>query len=261
MSEIIKWEHILRGFTKIGLHEFGDDRFAERKDRKFPVSIYDIPKVLPGLEKHYSLICPEGNEVSTIETKYFDTENFDFFRQHHRGRSVRRKVRIRRYVETDTSFLEIKRKNVKGRTLKHRISVVSAKPVLDDRGNQFLKSRGVSETDTIHPVLKVVYDRLSFLSEDQDERFSVDFNVRFSDGQRKGDFGKLAIFEVKQSKIETTPVIKALRKNRISERSISKYCLSLCQVNSELKANRFKPVLRNLQALIHEKKSQSETLA
>lgn len=255
------WVHILRSFTKMGLHEFGDDRFAERKDRKFPVSIYEVSKVLSGLEKRYSLICPKGNEISTIESKYFDTVNFDFFRQHHRGRSVRRKVRIRRYVETDTSFLEIKRKNVKGRTLKQRISLVSAKPVLDNRSKQFLKAQGVSETGAIHPVLKIVYDRLSFLSEDQDERFSVDFNVRFYDGQRKGDFGKLAIFEVKQSKIETTPIIRALRKNRISEGSISKYCLSLCQVNPELKANRFKPVLRNLQALIHEKKSQSETLA
>lgn len=246
----------LKRFKRIGLEEFGDNRFTERIDRKFPISISEISAVIEGLEDDYDLITPADQEISTIESHYFDTPDYAYFKAHHRGRGRRHKVRFRVYPQTQSAFLEVKRKTPKGKTLKRRIKSGFGHSILNGDHRGFLTKIGISESHYIMPVVEISYKRLSFISKDQSERFSVDFAVEFSDGDREGNFGSMAVIEVKQDRLQTTPIIKKLREMRIKESSMSKYCLSMCRLHPELKANRFKPVLRNLQELIHEQASQ-----
>jgi hypothetical protein len=245
----------LEPFRKVGLEDFGDRRFSERMDRKFPVALSRIPSLIDGLADEYDLVMPGNNRVSTIASYYFDTPDYAYFRAHHRGRAHRHKVRFRVYADTDTTFLEVKKKNAKGRTMKERIESNPSDRRLSAPLQKFLADSGVSESSRIRPVLEISYKRLSFISKDRKERFSVDFAVEYNNGVLSGDYGALAVIEVKQDHLATTPVVKKLRDLRITESSLSKYCLSLCQLHPELKANRFQPVLRNLQELIHEEKS------
>ncbi|MCH2213617.1 MAG: polyphosphate polymerase domain-containing protein [Flavobacteriales bacterium] len=250
---------ILRPFTKLGLGQFGDDRFAERRDRKFPCDVENIGDIIKGLYEHYDLVVPVENPVSSIGTLYFDTPEFDFYREHHRGKSNRHKVRFRKYPDTKTSFLEIKKKSPKGITLKERVESPFQLDSIDQSLEAFLGLNGIDAPNDLTSVLEVNYQRYSFISKDREERFSVDFAVEFSDGKKSGTFGSLAIFEVKQPRYMTSPIVKRLRQNGIREKSLSKYCLSLSTLKPKLKSNRFKPALRNLQALFHAQIHTSNT--
>jgi len=251
---------VLNHFNRIGLDDFGDHRFSERIDRKFPLNLSEVPSVLEGLESYYDLITPADLDICTIESHYFDTPDFEYFRTHHRGKALRHKVRFRVYPETKTAFLEVKWKTIKGKTMKQRIETALQKLKLDSKMIDFLEDSGIEESEKIEPVLDIAYRRLSFISKDRAERFSVDFAVEYTDGESSGDFGSMAIVEVKQGRLKSTPIIKRLKEERIRESSLSKYCLSICQLNPNLKANRFKPVLRNLQEFIHEENHISKSL-
>jgi hypothetical protein len=245
-------EAVLSPFERLGLNDFGDGRFAERRDRKFPCHIEEIVRTIEGLNDQYDLITPNEESISSIGTLYFDTPNYDFFRDHHRGKAVRQKVRFRKYPDTKTSFLEIKKKSVKGLTLKERVITEFDADDLTAEMRRFLRENGVTTSEELKAVLEVNYRRFSFISKDRLERFSIDFEVNFNNSDGKGHFGELAIIEVKQPNWETTPIIRKIRENRIRETSLSKYCLSLTSLIPELKSNRFKPALKNLQALFHE---------
>ncbi len=250
----------LKPYERLGLGEFGDDRFAERSDRKFPCHVSEIPEVIADLDSDYDLIVPDGSDISEIHSIYFDTEDFQFFHDHHRGRRRRMKLRFRKYPGTQTSFFEIKRKNLKGKTLKERILTdYNAKSINKDL-KRFLRDNGVENLEDLQRVLDVSYRRISFISKDRTERFSIDFEVLFNADEREGSFGELAVFEVKQERISTSPIVKKLRSKKIREASVSKYCLSLSQLRKHLKANRFKPTLRNLQAIVNEENISSELI-
>jgi len=252
-------EEILKRFAKVGLDEFGDGRFGERKDRKFPCHVNEIAEVVKGLEEDYDLVTPADKSISKIDTYYFDTPSFDFFRAHHRGKSRRLKVRFRKYPDTKTSFLEVKKKSSKGITFKDRVESPFDITELSRSVGSFLSENGVTDYQDLQKVLEVKYHRYSFVSKDRSERFSIDFEVEFSHDGKRGTFGDLAIFEVKQERIQMTPIVKKLRENQIREKSLSKYCLSLSSLKPELKSNRFKPALRNLQALFHAQTKPSTT--
>ncbi|MCZ4410196.1 polyphosphate polymerase domain-containing protein [Cryomorphaceae bacterium 1068] len=252
-----KIELVLTPFERLGLNDFGDGRFAERRDRKFPCHIDKIADIIEGLEDHYDMITPNDDSISAIGTLYFDTPDYDFFKAHHRGRANRLKVRFRKYPDTKTSFLEVKKKSIKGLTLKERVLSPFESNDINEEMRVFLEENGIKSSAHLEAVLEVNYRRFSFISKDRIERFSIDFEVEFNNPHGKGNFGNLAIVEVKQPSLETTPIIKKLRENRIREASLSKYCLSLSTLIPELKSNRFKPALRSLQALFHEPIPQS----
>lgn len=252
-------DNILERFTRVGLNEFGDGRFGQRKDRKFPCHIKDITHIVEGLEDEYDLVVPLDSAISKIDTHYFDTPSFDFFKSHHRGKSRRLKVRFRKYPDTKTSFLEVKRKSAKGTTFKDRVESPFERNDLSNGLGSFLTENGVIDYEDLQRVLNVKYRRYSFVSKDRTERFSIDFEVEFSHDGKHGTFGDLAIFEVKQERFKMSPVVKKLRENQIQEKSLSKYCLSLSYLNSDLKSNRFKPALRNLQVLFHARTKTSIT--
>jgi len=245
-------EKVLTPFERLGLNDFGDSRFAERRDRKFPCHISQIAEIIEGLDGFYDLITPNDETISTIGTLYFDTPEYDFYKEHQRGKAIRKKVRFRKYPDTETSFLEVKMKSVKGLTLKERVLSNFESDEISQEMRAFLEENGVTSSTKLEPVLEVNYRRFSFISKDRVERFSIDFEVEYSNRNGTGNFGELAVFEVKQPNLKTSPIIKKLRANRIREASLSKYCLSLSALIPELKSNRFKPALRSLQAFFHE---------
>ena len=62
------------------------------------------------------------------------------YHDHHNGKLNRYKVRRRRYIDTDTEFLEVKLKNNKKRTIKSRIKL-SGQPNEYIRCAQFINEQ------------------------------------------------------------------------------------------------------------------------
>ena len=74
-------------------------------------------------------ILPRIRNIPTADTTlYFDTPDRQMYAEHQRGRKNRQKIRVRRYESSGVSFLEVKRKNNKGRTDKKRMEIADRVP-------------------------------------------------------------------------------------------------------------------------------------
>ena len=62
----------------------------------------------------------DGKLIHDYKSLYYDTEDWKFYLDHHNGRVNRNKIRFREYVGSKLTFLEIKLKNNKGKTIKKR---------------------------------------------------------------------------------------------------------------------------------------------
>ena len=93
---------------------------CNRVDSKFILSEDQLFKILPCIKKNYYVLEINGVRAFYYENNYFDTPDLQFFRDHHNGYVNRIKVRTRKYVDTDTCYFEIKRKEKVERTNKHR---------------------------------------------------------------------------------------------------------------------------------------------
>lgn len=179
------------------------------------------------------------------ENLYFDTPNFKFYKAHHDRRITRFKIRIRKYVETDVSYFEIK-KRWKGKTLKNRMRTHTL--TLTPENLAFLQLHG-SETPQLVPKLENSFQRLTLVNADDSERLTLDFNIVFSFGTEEKKMNRLVIAELKQSTFSSqSSFYQFMKSNGIRPHSISKYCLGIVLLygKQSVKTNAFKDNLRYL---------------
>src|SRR5690349_14641030 len=112
-----------------------------RKDTKFFFDKKKLPAIIDELLPHYKLLEINNTRLFSYKNIYFDTSDFFLYQQHHNKRVNRYKIRIRQYVESNLSFLEIKFKNNTGRTIKSRIIVDNFSEHLDETSVQFIESK------------------------------------------------------------------------------------------------------------------------
>ncbi|MEY4288088.1 MAG: hypothetical protein RLZZ30_176, partial [Bacteroidota bacterium] len=106
MNEI---SELLNLFESISLDEMDKkSKLMNRMDTKFAFTKETLLNVLPPLSLHYHVLKIEETTTPHYESLYFDDEKFSFFKDHHNGKGDRFKVRIRKYVESNIFFLEIK---------------------------------------------------------------------------------------------------------------------------------------------------------
>jgi hypothetical protein len=75
------------------------------------------------------------------------------------------------------------------------------------------------------------------------ERVTLDLNLTFKDANQDRTIENMVIAEVKQDKAATSSFIKMMKKLRIREGSISKYCYGVITLNQSIKHNNFKSKL------------------
>ena len=122
MNEISK---ITASFSPIKLAEMDNVKLMSRSDTKFAFKFSKLPELLNQMMPFYKVLEINGKFIHDYKSLYFDTDDRKFYLDHHNGRVNRNKVRFREYVGSDLTFLEIKRKNNKGKTIKKRMKVDS----------------------------------------------------------------------------------------------------------------------------------------
>ena len=90
----------------------------KRVDTKFLINRKKLESIFSSLSSHYKILKVKDVIKSKYSSFYFDTVNYKFFLDHHNGKLNRAKVRFREYVGSNLTFLEVKRKNQKGVTIK-----------------------------------------------------------------------------------------------------------------------------------------------
>ncbi len=234
-------------FDKVTLPDLDKVQLMNRTDKKFCLHITQLPAVLEAIINDYSLLEIQGRTIFNYDNTYFDTPDNQMFLSHHNGKSNRLKIRIRRYVDSDLNFLEIKLKNNKGRTIKERIGKQDFKPVFTFDEQNFLEQGTPFTWLQLQPKIRSFFNRFTLVNHQFTERVTIDISPGFSNSEKEITLDKLVIIEIKQDKLSKESMISnALLTQRIKGQGISKYCLGRALLEDNIKKNNFKPLLLHI---------------
>jgi hypothetical protein len=237
----------LNRYTNHNLMDIANLSLMNRIDSKFLLPIDSILHVLEACKPCYSLLKINGVSVFQYDNIYFDTKDLVFYKNHHNRKLNRHKVRHRHYEDVGSSYLEVKFKNNKGRTIKNRQVSQRDEKIALSSNFEFLKNNGITWTDSLIPAQKVGYQRISFANKSQKERLTLDLNISFANilektsSDNKFTLTKFYIAELKQEKIDReSPFFRLMREMNIRSQGFSKYCMGHALTNKNIKSNRFK---------------------
>ncbi len=242
-------EDIMGSFQSISLAEMDRVALMDRNDTKYVFGRKQLPALLESMAEDYQALSVENIRLSPYSTLYFDTPRQDFFLQHHNGKLNRHKIRMRKYLASNLTFLEVKAKNNRGRTIKQRMQIEDFEEAMSLKSLDFLRSV-VGILPELVPQLRSFFSRITLVHRTQPERVTFDLDIDFSHGNQTKHWPKIAIAEVKrESDFRNSPALKILRQLRIRPMRVSKYCLGSVLLKPKLKYNRFKPKLIAIQKI------------
>ena len=228
----------------ITLDEMKSIRLMNRTDQKYLTNLSTLDRLLQMVEGKYRAQVVSGKRICGYATTYFDLEgNHSMFRQHETGHKPRTKVRVRTYLESDITFLEVKKKDNHGKTAKTRIQVPSLDAVeRQGIGSDFVnEATGLALTD-LHAVVSNRFKRITLVNLDKTERLTIDFDIRFkchASGEESG-MDSIVVIELKRDGRAPSPVLPILRQLRIKPAGFSKYCIGASVTGAQPRINRFK---------------------
>ncbi|MCF0196602.1 MAG: polyphosphate polymerase domain-containing protein [Bacteroidaceae bacterium] len=217
-------------------------RLMNRTDTKFVTNKERLVRLLEMAQGKYYAQSVGGQRISNYMTTYWDTDDHLFYTEHHNKRSPRQKVRVRTYMDSGDTFLEIKTKNNHGRTKKKRVEVPSQDITGEGGNDEFLHGLVHLSVENIHPTVRNHFHRITLVNYGKTERLTIDFDVQFENMETRcnADVGNLVIVELKRDGNVDSPVLDILRALRIKPSGFSKYCIGSVMTNKSLKRNNFK---------------------
>jgi len=242
---------ILSGFSPISLSEMSDIRLMNRTDTKYVVPMHLLPILLDMAREEYYAQEVNGDRNPEYHTIYLDTPEKEMFVIHQNGKQVREKIRVRTYVASDITFLEVKNKNNKGRTNKKRIQIGTFDSLVEDGGEEFLHAHAWYEWKELSKHLENRFRRITLVNKKKTERLTIDTNIQFYNfcTELDANLHEVVIIELKRDGHTVSPMFRILRDLRIRPVSISKYCTGAVLTNPNLKYNRFKPKIRQVERI------------
>ena len=244
-------DELLTKLQPITLEEMKDIRLMNRTDTKFVTNKEKLMRLLELAQGKYYAQFTDGSKIANYMTTYWDTDDYRFYMEHHNGRAPRQKVRVRTYMDSDITFLEIKTKNNHGRTKKKRVEVPCQQITGEGGNEEFLQERVHLSLADIHPTVRNRFHRITLVNYGKTERLTIDYDVHFHNMETEQDanVGPLVIIELKRDGNVYSPVLDILRQLRIKPSGFSKYCIGSVMTNKGLKQNLFKQKLVKLRKL------------
>lgn len=235
-------ENLMKGFRPISLKEMDSVELMNRTDTKFIFSSCYLPEILKEIQQLYYALEIDDQRIFSYRTTYYDTPDYLLFTDHMHGKLNRHKVRHRLYESTGTTFLEIKQKTNKNRTIKWRIKN-EQNGHLDDDALNFLSGHLKNNPNNLNPVITNRFSRITLVHLEAKTRITLDFNITFLDKQQNLiSLPYLAIAEVKREKTCSQDFfIQLLRNKRIYQAGFSKYCMGSAMLYELPKKNYLKP--------------------
>ena len=238
--------HSVNQFKSISLDEMNSVALMKRTDTKYVINISTLPKVLNKLLESYRVLEIKGRRIMNYSSLYLDTDNFKFYLDHHNGRVNRTKIRQRKYVDSDLTFLEIKKKNGKGETNKFRIKIDDFETELSNTSKEFI-SEITNHNYDLKTSLWNSFNRITLVNLEENERVTIDLNLTYSVDGKEKKYSNIVVVELKQSRFDRKSlVVKALKNVGHNPYSISKYCIGVANLYKNLKQNTFKIKLLKL---------------
>lgn len=242
-------EQIVNSYPPISLDAISEKALMKRVCTKFVINDNFLALILEEILPYYSILEINKTKIHAYSSLYFDTMTKQFYYDHHNRKANRIKVRIRKYEENDLYFLEIKKKNVKGVTDKHRKSISHFEENLSTESLNYIKEK-TSNDYKLSPSIWNKFNRITLVNKTSKERLTIDFCLSDRVDNHINTYGDLVIIEVKQAFFnQNSPIIKTLKKYGHHSYSISKYCIGMVNHYKDLKYNRFKSKLLKIHKL------------
>ena len=248
-SEIHRLVHAMEPIT---LEQMSGIRLMNRLDTKYVASKEQLVKLLALVQDKYYVQETLERRIIPYLTTYYDTDDHLMYMMHHNGRAKRMKVRVRTYVASELTFLEVKNKNNHARTKKKRIEVPSQEEFREQEGAHELVQRKTGlNLSKLNAVVRNQFDRVTLVNKGKTERLTIDFNIGFHNFETEHDHGtdQLVIIELKRDGNMFSPVCNLLRDIHVHPTGFSKCCIGMALTDPALKQNNFKPKLRHLEKI------------
>ena len=243
---------LLNTMEPITLEQMSDIRLMNRLDTKYVASKAQLVQLLGMVQDKYYVQETLERRIIPYLTTYYDTKDHLMYMMHHNKRARRVKVRVRTYVASNLTFLEVKRKNNHARTKKKRIEVPSQENFRETEGVCELVQRKTGfDLHQLNAVVRNCFDRVTLVNKGKTERLTIDFNIGFHNFETEHDHGtdQLVIIELKRDGNVFSPVCNLLRDIHVHPTGFSKCCIGMAITDPSLKQNNFKPKLRNLEKI------------
>lgn len=241
---------ILDHYSSTHLNEMDRVKLMDRTDTKFTFHLGVLPQILSDMLPFYTCLEINGRKQSNYRTLYYDTDDLMLYNKHHNGELNRYKIRHRTYVDSNQGYLEVKFKNNKGRTIKERIKEQWPAAVFENASYTFLSGEIPIDPNTLKPVVWINYSRITLVSKQTAERVTIDLNLQFKNETNVVNLDTLVIAEIKQQKKTKSPFTATMKKMRIREGSISKYCFAIAFTHKGAKKNNFKEKILSLKHIL-----------
>ena len=233
--------NIVSSFDPISLNQMDEVKLMNRTDTKFVFEYSLLEKVMEEIKSHYYALDIDGIRLNAYRSLYFDTEDFKFYFEHHNGKKNRNKVRYREYIDSGLCFLEVKKKNNKGKTIKERIRVAKIPASLTEEGNRFVHQI-MGRYDALVAKHWNKFSRITLVNKHIKERLTIDVGITFEAEERHSQLDNMVIAEVKQEKVNyASTFMRVIKKHAVRPFRISKYCMATASLFPKLKNNNFKP--------------------
>ncbi len=237
-----KLQSVISGMPQTGLEETEKVGLTNHTDRKYLANKSLLLRFLELIKDEYSVLAVSESPVSVYSTTYWDTDDHRFYIHHHDERRPCIKVRVKTYIDADTTFLEVESKDNHDKTCKSRVRLASPEEMNSDDEEMFLEEKAEVSPGDIHPCLENRFSRIILVDRAFTERLTIDFDVSFSnlETRRQAELGDIVIMELKRSIKTNSPALDAIKKLRIKPQGFSKYCVGTYLTNPGVKYNKFK---------------------
>lgn len=255
----ISFVELMEGFAPVSLEEMDSVKLMNRIDSKYITDeevLYDILK--DALKAGYRALDTEGAKINPYDSLYYDTDGLYMYYAHRNRKLVRQKVRTRTYLTTGISFLEIKRKNNKGRTKKKRIGI----PFSDFAGfsgnneaTDYLAKHSDYTADDLEPLVETLFNRITLVNPEKTERLTIDTCLNFKNHRSglEASLRNAVIIELKQDGRAASQMKKILLDYRVKPRRVSKYCIAVTMTDPGVRPGRFKQKVHIIEKIINKK--------
>jgi hypothetical protein len=239
-------KEILDTYIPIALNEMDRVMLMNRVDTKYVISLGKLPALLSEIQELYKVLEICNERCFNYTTTYLDTENYLFYYQHATGKSERNKVRYRNYESTGTTYLEIKKRTNKSRTIKWRIeNKMTPDRNCDERAIEFIREYIPLCSDALQPRLINRFRRMTLVGSTMKERVTIDFDLTFSDMKgNQTSLPSVAIVEMKREGFTyRSPIANVLKTYSCYPTGFSKYFYGTALLCDVPRRNSIKPKL------------------
>ncbi len=232
-------------FDPIGLDDLVERAsLLSRVDRKYVVPAAELPRLLAAAPSSARVLEIGGSRTFGYRSTYLDTPDRLSYLLAGRRRRRRFKVRTRSYLDTGTSWLEVKTRRARDLTVKERVAhhdVAVDGPLTPD-GRVFVADRlaaaGIPvDADALEPVLVTAYLRSTLFLPESRSRVTIDTELGWTTLTRTDhtdlDRSSLAVVETKSGS-SPSGFDRLLWTRGHRPRQISKYGVGMAALHPEL---------------------------